>query len=476
MTDIFKDFEGFTPEQKNKLEEWSSDLEKRLDDRATDKAKEILEDSGLSQEALSMAPRERTLMTDNRKFNDYLNIWKNNGYAPGVKGQINMGDLFKMDTEYTRKMRDTFSQDHPLLTQRVVTQLARDAIEPNIVLTALLQRLNYSSGTQITFPAWGAMAAADVPEGAEYPERSIELAGQTTATIGKSGLAFKLSAEQIRYNQFDIMAAHMRAAGRAMIRWKEQKVADMLTTDNTNVILSGDGSSGKKVTGRNSAGGYNGTLTLDDIFYAYGDMVNNGFVPDTLIMHPFAWKIFAQEGIARAFGFEHGNPALMWQLPQNAGSSAAGSFRVGGLNQETKAGTTSNSTNATANLARTATNVPSIFPTGFRVVVSPFIPFTDNASGSYNTATTDIIFADSNELGVLVVDEELTTDQWDDPARDILKIKFRERYAVAPINNYNGVGKLTGITIARSIDFADKITLQLGTGDLASGLLTGDNL
>jgi hypothetical protein len=81
----------------------------------------------------------------------------------------------------------------------------------------------------------------------------------------------------------------------------------------------------------------------------------------------------------------------------------------------------------------------------------------------YNASTlrTDIVLCDSNELGLLVVDEELTTDEWNDPARDIRKIKMRERYGLAVMNDGRGIGLMKGIKVGRSFDFADKIHIAL---------------
>jgi hypothetical protein len=84
-----------------------------------------------------------------------------------------------------------------------------------------------------------------------------------------------------------------------------------------------------------------------------------------------------------------------------------------------------------------------------------------------STQRTDIVLCDSNELGLLVVDEELTTDEWTDPARDIKKIKMRERYGLAVMNDGRGIGLMKGIRVGKSFDFADKIFIST-TGAAAS--------
>lgn len=428
--------------------------------QAEETVKTALNDAGLSEEALSLSPTDKNLLKDQKRLMNMEKIWKSNGYVPGAKDRVEVADLLAKDISATKMMRDNFSQDHPLLIPRVISNIAREAIEPNLVLTPLMQRVNYTAGAQVVFPAWGAITAADIPEGGEYPERTMELAGQVTATIGKSGVAIKVTEEMVRYSQFDIMSMHFRAAGRALARWKERKVADLILNNGVTIIDNNAGGS-KSSTGRAADGSYNGTLCLDDIFYAYGTMVNTGFTPNCLIMHPFAWKIFAQEGIARAFGFINNNANLMWQLPQGAPGNAAG-FRAG-----TNGLLNSTYVSAPQQLATTFTNVPSIFPTDFRIIVTPFMTFDST------TNRTTVAFCDVNELGVLVVDEELRTDEWTDPARDIMKVKFRERYAVAVLNDGKGIGLLKDISLNRSYDFSDKIALNL-TGLVDN--LTGDEL
>src|SRR5579863_1679094 len=81
----------------------------------------------------------------------------------------------------------------PLLFPRVISNIVKEAVEPLLVGTSLLQRISYSYGQTITFPAVGAMYAADIAEGQEYPERSLAMGGSTvTAHIGKSGVAVKV--------------------------------------------------------------------------------------------------------------------------------------------------------------------------------------------------------------------------------------------------------------------------------------------
>ena len=405
-------------------------------------------------------------LKDKSRLRKFTEIWKKNGQIDGLKdGRITIQDLIEQDSKFGKEMKDSFSTDHPLLIPRVISEVTKEAIEPNVVLTPMLQKINYQHGTQLTFPAIGAIAAADIPEGGEYPERSLDFAGQVVATIGKSGVAVKFSEEMIRYSLYDVMSMHLRAAGRALIRWKEKKVADMIISNagGTNTLFDNTSTSYSGTTGRGAGGSYNGTITLNDFFKAYATMVNRGFIPDTLIMNPFAWQIFADEGLQRIFGFWNG--AGMWNTMQGSPGNAP-QWKNGGMN-----GLLQNTTvSSPENVATTFTNVPSIFPYPFRIVVSPFMPYDATQN------ITDMILCDSSQLGVLVVDEEVQTDQWNDPARDIMKIKLRERYGLGSLNNGKGSGIIKGVYLGQSYDFAHNtvVTFNPNTDLSGANSLTGD--
>lgn len=405
---------------------------------------------------------------DRAKLAKAVKLWKSNGSLPELRGaRIEYNDLCEIDLKHRREMMDSqFSTDHPLMIPRVISQVVKEAIEPNIVLTPMLETINYSHGSHISFPAIGALAAADIPEAGEYPERSMDFAGQVVATIGKSGLAIKFSEETIRYSMYDVMSMHLRAAGRAMVRWKEQKVATMILSNagSSNTLFDNTSASYPSTTGRNAAGAYNGTITLNDFFKAYATMITRGFVPNTLIMNPFAWQIFADEGLQRLFGFTHGS--AMWNMHQGSPGAAPqwsnGSGFGNGLLQNT-------TVTAPQNLATTFTNMPSIFPYAFRIVVTPWMPYDATQN------VTDMILCDSSQLGVLVVDETVTTEEWNDPARDIMKLKLRERYGLGSVNNGKATGLIKGVYLGQNYDFSHNTVVNYSQSDFTGAPLSGDS-
>jgi len=449
-------FEVFEGEQREVLV--------KLQDGIAETIRETVNEMGVDTDLIKGSETDKFYAKDQKKLASAAEVWKSDGQVPGLRERVTLEDLIKIDTDHTKEMRDNFSTDHPLLIPRVISEVVKEAIEPSVTLTPLLQRINYSHGTQLTFPAMGAIAAADIPEGGEYPERSLDFAGQVVATIGKSGVAVKMTEEMIRYSLYDVMSMHLRAAGRALIRHKEQKVADLITTNagGTNILFDNTSTGGSVIntSGRDSIGAYNGGLTLDDVFKAYAIMINRGFTPNALIMNPFGWQVFANEGLQRLFGFQNGGD--LWGRLQGA-PGAASQWKNGGMNGLLQNSTVSNP----ENLATTMVDVPGVFPYPFRIVVTPYMPYDST------TNTVDIVMCDLNELGVMVVDEDVVTEAFDDPARDIRKVKLRERYGLGTMNNGQGTGLIKGVFCGRTFDFGTNIQTTI-TATGMTDPLTGD--
>lgn len=385
-----------------------------------------------------------------KKAYDLLDgLWRNNGKRDSYSAPVGILDMINLDNELRAELlKDNVftSTDLPLMMPRVIEQQVREAIYPALNLTPLFQTIRFPGrGTQLTFPSTGGTYAADVAEGEEYPARKLEMGGNVTATIGKSGLAVQVTEEAVRYSLFDVIGLHLRAAGRALAMHKENK-AFAAIDENATALLDNTTTAVKSTTGRDAAGNHNGTLTVYDFLYAWSTLYNtNGYVPNTIIMNPFGWLVFAQDPLMRQFFMNNGAGRLL-QLPQGAPGRAT-QWNVGGLH---------NSQNVTdpKAIATSFTAPPELWPGNIQVIVSPFVGY--NATSK----TTDIYLCDSNEIGVLVEDEGLTMEEWDEPARDIRHMKFRERYGFATLNNSRAIGRIKGVSIARGYDFADKISIS----------------
>ena len=368
-------------------------------------------------------------------------VWRNNGLIPETGERATVQDAIA-------------TPNAGMWLPKVMENIVKEAAEPLLIGASLLQRVEYHAGQTITFPAVGAVDAADIAEGQAYPERQISFGGASVvASVGKSGIAVKVTEEMIRYSQFDVINMHLRAAGRALARHKEKKIFDYIKSmgvvcfDNMNPTSSVFG-----VThGRSLSGTANGSAIVDDLFDAYTQVLMQGFTPDTLLLHPLTWAMFVKDPVMRLmmlngaggtfFATHSGNPA--GRAPWD--NSNAGKMGVSG-GQNIVPGDNAGSETATAlegypQTINSAPKLPSYFPFPFRIIVSPFVPF-DPA-----TKLTDIMLFDSSELGALIVDEEVTTDEWTDPSVDIHKIKLRERYGIGIFNEGLGIALMKNVKV-----------------------------
>jgi hypothetical protein len=132
-------------------------------------------------------------------------------------------------------------------------------------------------------------------------------------------------------------------------------------------------------------------------------IMSAGFTPTDIIMHPLTWALFAK------------NAMLM--------ENDIAAFGQGQYFKDPREFNANNSL-------------------GLNIIFSPFVPF-DAASKKF-----DFYVLDRNNIGVLLVKDEISTEQFDDPLRDIQTLKLKERYGVGIL--YGGLG----IAVARNISYA----------------------
>ena len=161
-------------------------------------------------------------------------------------------------------------------------------------------------------------------------------------------------------------------------------------------------------------------------------------------MHPLTWIMWIKDPVLRAFALAAGGGTYFasWKgNPQGRApwdnSSQGGLGVAAGQNIDPS----SDPLTAYSQNINSAPVLPSYFPIPFRIIVSPFVPYNPV------TKTTDIMIFDSANLGALIVDEDAMTEEFDDPARDIRKIKIRERYAIAILNEGQAIGTLKNVYV-----------------------------
>jgi len=349
-------------------------------------------------------------------------IIENNGYVNAVD-QAN-------DTEQKNKI--TFndivtSPEFSIMFPKVVSKMIIEAWDVAPTLTGLLEYAPFQ-GNYVRIPAISAMGQnLDLQEGAEPPELTFKMGGWEETIIGKAGVAVGLTDETIRYSDFPVLSILIREAGRALLRWKEYKTANMILDKASSVQDGG--------TGVDATGTPNGGLVFDDIMVAMTDIMNKGGNPDLMIMNPMAYQVFLLNPSLRSFFF---NKLGGVTEPYNWGGASftTTAENYGSWQQRTPYGR----------------NVTSIsFPDGIfgkpmRIVLSPFIPFVTESK------LTQIVFADSSQLGYLVQEQLPTAVNDREPFRMIQKFAIIERYSVAPKNRGTFLNKITNVYAGKSFD------------------------
>jgi hypothetical protein len=345
-----------------------------------------------------------------------------------------------------KELKDLITTEDILpLLPRVVTRVIAEAIEPNLLIVPnLFTLLNIPTAQHIEIGAIGALTASKIAQGQEFKSETLayDVSGQSVAiTVSKYGLAVNIAQEVIDDSQFDIITLWLRAAGAALARLKESIGIKLIDTmgitvfDNASPTTSEEGI----LTGRNIAGTANGTMTLNDLFdmYVYG--AQRGYVPDTMLIHPLSWKVFATDSLMKEVVM---NGAVLASRRMPLGTFAPGwpawqgglGYKLGPTGAEATGA--SQWTNALNPLGATF-NIPAqnILPSPLKVIVSHLIPF--QARGTQDPLC-NVILADSQRAGVLVQKEDPTTSEADIFSREVHSIHISERYGMAMFDQGKG--------------------------------------
>lgn len=370
-------------------------------------------------------------------FNQYESVWRT-GRDPVTEQAVTVRDAIA-------------SPNASVWLPKVIENVVREAIEPLLIGTSLLTRIQHKAGQTISFPAVGALTADDIGEGMAYPEKQLQMGGATvTANVGKSGVAFKVTDEMIEDSMFDVIGMHMRAAANALARHKEVKCFNFITEMGTPIFNNADPTSSLLgVThGRDIAGAANGALTMDDVFDMLASVMHQGFIPDTILVHPLTWIMWVKDAQMRDFARMNqssffmnwnGNPATRanWANMGGLGVGNGQNITPGG----NAAGLTPSGINAYSQTMTSAPVLPSYFGFPMRILVSPMVRF-DPAN-----KLTDIVMFDSRELGAYIVQKEVTVDEWKDPSVDIRKVKLMEKYGFAIFNEGQGIATAKNVKV-----------------------------
>lgn len=328
-----------------------------------------------------------------------------NEFAGALKGQLNVEEAKK-----TLSLGEALTTaDANILMPKVVQQVTNEAAETQLIISEMFKRVNLESGRSMEFINFGAIRAHEIAEGAEYPEESLNLTtqalGPVEIRVKKYGLRVAITNEMLDESQWDVVGLHIQAAGRALARKKEELAFQQFSQQGHTVFNGKDFNPGEPgyPTGRGFNGEYNGTLTGKDMLDMAVSVMAAGFTPNTLIMHPLTWSLFAENEFIK--------------------SSSRAAFGQGPSDDKT---------------VMDASPSNSL---GLEIVFSPFVPF-DQVEKTF-----DFYIVDKDNVGIQLVKDDIKTENFDNPMRDILNLKMMERY---------GLGVLHGglaIAVAKNIAF-----------------------
>ncbi len=314
-----------------------------------------------------------------------------------------------IDEETKVTIREAFgTRDAPILFPKVISRTLKEAAEPVHLVTPMLNVVR-TDGRAVEIPAVNSIQASIIAEGQEYPEQALAFEKQREGKISKKGVKVVFTEEVINDSQWDIVGLHIRAAGRAMARLKEQIALSRFADAGQTVF---DNTSSTETTGRGIDGLPNDTLSWIDYIDMAAVLHAENKSPTDFILHPLMWPAFLKSA-----------PFHNATLPGHAWN---------------------------ANVASKEGAANGYAPLGMNVLLSPFVEF--NAAAGANPATSDVFLIDRNDIGTLLVREEMSTDDWLDLSRDLRALKMKERYDIVCYGDGEGITVAKGVALAPSYD------------------------
>lgn len=312
-----------------------------------------------------------------------------------------------------------------VLIPRVIIGTMRTAADPIYLASKFYKKIRLKNGQAIMFPSIGVMRAHDVAEGQEIPEETVDwqLHKNSLISVGKSGVRIQYSDELQDDIEFDLVSILIQEAGRAMARLKEQKAFDEWLRHGWTVFDNNLRETYPEAgtTGLDFDGNLNDTLSVDDLLDIIIAVYNNEYTPTDLILHPLAWTVFARNGLTGSLTAPYDRETKR-EMP-NA------QFKLG------------------------PESIQGRLPFSFSVNLSPFAPIDRSAK------TFDIFCVDANNVGVQIVKDDLKTENFRDPSRDLNNVKVIERYGFGTYNEGRAICSAKNIRMARSFSTPERITV-----------------
>lgn len=316
-----------------------------------------------------------------------------------------------------------------VLVPKIIEGTARKAADPLYVASKFFKKIRLDSGASIQTPAFGVVRAFDVAEGGEIPIVGVDwnLRSNEQIKVGKTGVRIQYTDEVKADCTFDIISIYIAEAGRAMARLKEEKafhefkVHGNVVFDNKLYKANPTLYKQASTSGVDFEGNLNGTMSLEDYFDLVVAVHANEYTPTNTVMHPLAFPAFIKNGLTGA---------LTAVNEKDAKYDSVKSFKFG------------------------PEAVSGKLPFGLQVDLTPF------ATIDKENRTFDLSVVDKNNVGYLVVRDELKTDSFRDPSRDLNNVKFIERYGFGVADKGRAICVAKNISMSKSYPNPTRVVVQ----------------
>lgn len=374
--------------------------------------------------------------TDKLKSLDVMENMLRNSYGDFSKGRVSIQEGLA-------------TTDTIALIPKIIEGELREAAEPEYLATNFMKKVQVEGGNSLVYviPVVGELHAYEVAEGGRYNEDSVE---QTTVEnarlevrVKKVGLRVSITEEAIQDSSWDIYGINVRKMGQAMARYKEELCFNNFSMHGTPVF---DNEARQQVeaagtTGHGKDGAYNDTMTMEDFLEMMLALMGQGQNPTDVIMHPLTWVIFAKNsmiGNGVTYGAFGGQQVHPWGATQGTPGFAGLQADMG-----------------PQKFIMTPEQTQGRLPMPINVNFSQFVKF-DKIKKRF-----DMYVVDRSNVGVIAQKENLSTENWSDPERDVRMLKVKERYGVGILDNGKGIAVARNLAVAPTYPVPPTVKLDV---------------
>ena len=362
----------------------------------------------------------------------FATIFRTNGWDPVADKNVDINDALDI-------------QNAAFMIPKAMTTIVQEGIEPMLIGTHLLQKIQYKPGMMTVFPAVEPLRAEETGDGMDLPIYNINIGGAQSfgVTVKRHGLRLKIAKRFVEESAYPWINFWLRLAGNALARHKEEYIFDFITKLGT-LVFDNDPNSRlassplQPIKGVTTGRNYKGVL--------------NGFVPDTLLVHPMAWLMWVKDPVLREFAIQAGggsffanftgNPAVLGNPFYNNQGLGIGQGQTGQYNNgQLTGGEVSQATSGNYQRMTSAPILPNYLGIPFRILVSPFVNFNPEQR------TTDIMMFNSRNLGALIVAEEPHVKSWEDGQYNIQNMSIEETYGFGILNEGQAIAVARNVKI-----------------------------